>query len=187
MKKLKSIDLTLRFVPFESMDNLCILCYGDSSFANLPSGSSQGDVVVLLVDKDGCVNLLSWQSKKLKRVCTSTLSAETLACIDAVNYGFLFRELLIEIFRSTNVKIRVLTDNKALAQTMLTVVDDKRLRIDIASLRETIQNDFVEGVFWIPSQFNSANPLTKQGASNSYLIDVLSHKLKFDYTNNNFV
>ena len=42
VKKLKSIDLNLTFVPFKSMDNLCILCYGDSSYANLPSGSSRG-------------------------------------------------------------------------------------------------------------------------------------------------
>ena len=189
VKKLKSVDLILNFVPFDSMDDLCILCYGDASFANLPSGSSQGGVVILLVDKNGCGNLLSWQSKKLKRVCSSTLCAEALAAIEAVNYGFLFKEILSEVCKSSNVKIRVLTDNKALSQTvsLLTVVEDKRLRIDIAALRETIQNQFIEGVFWIPSQYNVANPLTKQGAGNNYLIDVLSHKLKFDFKNNIFV
>ena len=66
-------------------------------------------------------------------------------------------------------------------------MEDKRLRVDIAALRETIEYDFVEGVFWIPSKFNLANPVTKQGAGHSYLFDVLSHKLKFDFEQNIFV
>ena len=58
-----------------------------------------------------------------------------------MNNGFLFREVLNEIFPKDNISIRILTDNKSLVQTVsvLTVVEDKRLRIDIASLRETVQ------------------------------------------------
>ena len=87
---------------------------------------------------------MAWQSRKLKRVCSSTLAAEALAAIEAVNHGFLFKEILSEICHCNDITIRVLTDNKSLFQTvpLLTVVEDKRLRIDIASLRESVQNKF---------------------------------------------
>ena len=142
-----------------------------------------------MIDKSGCANLISWQSRKLKRICSSTLSAEALAAIDALNAGILFRHLLIEVCKLSKIGLRIITDSKSLTDTvsLLTVIEDKRLRIDIASLRESIQSDFVEGLYWVPSALNLANPLTKQGASNTYLIEVLNHNLRFDFQSNTFV
>ena len=172
----------------EDIENLCIVCFADASFGNLPTGASQGAYIIFLVDKTGRANLISWQSRKLKRVCTSTLSAEALAAIEALNASIFFRELLIEVLGVKNISLRALTDNKSLTDTieLLTVVEDKRLRIDIASLRESIQNDYVEGLYWVPSALNLANPLTKQGASSTYLIDVLNHNMRFDFQSNIF-
>ena len=189
IKKLKSQGFELDFRKLKNVENLCIICYADASFGNLPSGSSQGAYIILLVDENGCANLISWQSRKLKRICNSTLSAEALAAIEAVNAGLFFRELLMEVLLVENMTLRVLTDNKSLTDTiaLITVINDKRLRIDVASLRETIQLNFVEGLYWIPSALNLANPLTKQGASNNCLLDVLKHNVKFDFQSNSFI
>ena len=103
--------------------------------------------------------------------------------------GIFIKELLKDIFGVINVEIRVVTDNKSLAQvvSVVTAVDDKRLRVDIACLREAVEKETVSGFYWVPSQFNLANPLTKQGASNKHLLDVLQHKLMFDFERNFFV
>ena len=188
IKKLKSVDLELNFRKLVDVENLCIVCYSDASFGNLPSGASQGAYVILLVDTNGCSNLISWQSRKLKRICTSTLSAEALAAIEAVSAALFFRQLVMEVLLLKKLALRVLTDNKSLVDTiaLITVINDKRLRIDVASLRESFQLDFVEGLYWIPSPLNLANPLTKQGASNTYLFDVLNQSVKFDFQSNSF-
>ena len=189
IKKLKGVNFELHFKQLNDLNNVTILCYGDASFGNLPSGGSQGAYIILLIDKNGGTNLISWQSRKLKRVCNSTLSAEALAVIEALNAGILFRHLLSEVCMLQSINLRVLTDSRSLTDTvsLLTIIEDKRLRIDIAALRESCQYDFVEGLYWVPSAYNLANPLTKQGASNKYLIDVLKHKMSFDFKNNIFV
>lgn len=189
VKKLKSNHLQLHYKQLSGLQTVCLLCYGDASFGNLPTGASQGAYIILAVDQNGIANLISWQSRKLRRICNSTLSAEALAAIEAVNAGIFLRQLLIEVTNIKNISLRIITDNKSLTDTvsLLTVLEDKRLRIDIASLRESIQSDMVEGLFWVPSAYNLANPLTKQGASNAYLVDVLEHKLRFDFDSNTFV
>lgn len=188
IKKMKASDMELIFTSLDRENRLFLLCFGDASFANLPSGSSQGGTVIFLADSQGRANLVSWQSRKLKRICTSTLCAEALAAIETVNSGYLMLKILQEIGLGQNISIRIITDNKSLAQSvsLLTVVDDKRLRVDIAYLREALKGDCFDGLFWVPSQFNLANPLTKQGASCTHLRDVLSHQLRFDFEKNIF-
>ena len=168
--------------------SLTLVCYSDASFANLPSGASQGAYVIFLCDAAGNANLVSWQSKKLKRVCNSTLSSECLAAVDAINAAFLFREMFYEILKNCVIKIRLITDNKSLMEnaSSLTLLEDKRLRIEMGILRESIQNGDVEKIVWISSKDNIANSLTKQGASARYLVDVVMNKLKFDYEKNLF-
>ena len=68
----------------------------------------------------------------------------------------------------------------------ITLLEDKRLRIEMAILRESIQNGEIEKIVWISSKDNVANSLTKQGASTRYLVDVLLNNLKFDYERNLF-
>ena len=110
IRKIKGEPLHLVFSGLSDLLTLTFICYSDASFGNLPSGASQGAYVIFVCDAAGNANLVSWQSKKLKRVCNSTLSAECLAAVDAINAAFLYREMFCEILKSCVLKIRLITD-----------------------------------------------------------------------------
>ena len=69
----------------------------------------------------------------------------------------------------------------------ITLLEDKRLRIEMAILRESLQDGSLEKIVWISSKDNLANSLTKQGASTRYLVDVVMNNFKFDFEKNLFI
>ena len=85
-------------------------------------------------------------------------------------------------------KVLLLVDNKSLIHAVksLSPVEDKRLRINIASLQESIEKNEVEDICYVRSAENLANALTKRGASSKTLVEVLSGKRKFNYATNCF-
>ena len=176
------------FSGLSNLSSLSLLCYSDGSFGNLPSGSSQGAYIIFISDSSGNSNIVSWQSRKLKRVCNSTLSAECLAAVDGLNAALLFCEMICEILKESNIKIRLITDNKSLMEnaSSITLLEDKRLRIEMAILCESLEKGVLERIVWISSKDNLANSLTKAGASTRFLIDVIMHNLKFDFVKNLF-
>ena len=66
------------------------------------------------------------------------------------------------------------TDNKSLAEHLKSskVIQDLRLRVDIARLREMMKLGEIE-VQWVDKTIQLADPLTKYGASAVRLMDVL--------------
>ena len=189
LRKVKSQDMRLKFSMLNNLNTCKIVCYGDASYANLASGASQGAYIAFIVDESGNANVLSWQSRKLRRVCKDTLTAECLAAVEALHAALFFKAMFDEFIIDNNIKVRLLTDNKSLVQSAksITSVDDKLLRVDMAILKECLTEQFCEEIAWVPSKDNLANPLTKQGASSSLLIDVLQQNKKFDFDLNIFV
>ena len=66
--------------------------YTDAAWANRSDQSSQGGYLIFAIDEDGIVNgntkplvVLDWASRKIKRVCRSSLSAEAQAACVAVD------------------------------------------------------------------------------------------------------
>ena len=75
-----------------------IVCFTDALLSNNSDGSTQGGFLVFLtIIKTKKASLLSWKSCKPRRIARSTLSAETVACIDGLN------ESLVETIFSTKV------------------------------------------------------------------------------------
>ena len=73
--------------------------FSDASLGNSSDGgSTQGGYFICLQD-EGNDNIvpLSWTSKKLKRVARSTLAAETLALVDAMDNGIFLASLYTEL------------------------------------------------------------------------------------------
>ena len=64
------------------------------------------------------------------------------------------------------------SDNKSLVDAIYTSnsISDKRLRVDIAYIREFIQNKKVEKLVWIPTKAQLADCLTKPKSSSSQLL-----------------
>ena len=87
-----------------------------------------------------------------------------------------------EIFGKDTLLVEMYTDSKSLFDAIHTtnLMIDKRMRVDIASLREMYENNEVS-FHWLESKYQIADVLTKKGASKSNLLDVLAKsKLCFD-------
>ena len=53
------------------------------------------------------------------------------------------------------------------------MVEDKRLRVDVAAIQELLTLHDINRIQWIPGHLQLANVMTKQGASGFHLLSVL--------------
>ena len=84
-----------------------------------------------------------WQSKRVKRVVKSTMASETLMMVEAAEASFWIRDLFNEILKVRSnmyAPIQCIIDNHQLYDAIFSIrqILDKRLRIDIAILREMV-------------------------------------------------
>ena len=174
VRNVKSTSYEITFCKLQLPFHLSVYC--DASYGNLPNGGSQGGQIIFLSDENGLLSPITWTSKKVRRVCRSTISAETMSMLDAVDSSIWIGHILQEI---TGYKLRqskIKTDNESLddAAHSTTAVEEKRLRVDIAAIREEIRNRTIL-VDWIPNTEQLADVLTKQGANRIKLINVLKN------------
>ena len=73
------------------------------------------------------------------------------------------------------IPIEIYTDNKSLHDAIISKknVLEKRLRIDIAMLRELFERKIIKQIHHISTNKQIANALTKKGASTKGLLDML--------------
>ena len=119
--------------------------------------------------------LLSWNSSRIKRVVRSTLAAETIALMDGCDAAFLVANLIGEtLLKKYKIESVVITDNQSLYNTVHTshLVDDKRLRVELSSIRQLVEKNELK-VQWTEHQNQLSDVLTKKGASNSGLLQVI--------------
>lgn len=66
-------------------------------------------------------------------------------------------------------------DNKSLCENLYSTksVEEKRLRLDIASIRELLAEKLIRSVVWIPTSQQISDCFTKRGATSQKLISVL--------------
>ena len=123
-----------------------LLSYCDASYGNLPDGSSQGGYIIFLADERGSVSPICWSSRKLRRVCRSTVAAETMAMLDAIDACIWLSHIISEVVDCDMGSIKVTTDNMSLYESVhsTTANEEKHLRVEIASIRESIRNKEVE-------------------------------------------
>jgi transposase InsO family protein len=177
VSKLKSKSVTLKFPNLGNADDLKVVTYCDATYASLQDGSSHGGFMVFVKGINDKVAPICWQSKKLSRVTKSPLASETLALCEAADAAFLVSTMLQEIFKMSSLPpIECVTDNGSLYDTLQTtnIISDRRLRVDIARLRELVKNKEID-VSWIRGKGQLADSLTKFGASTSILLDVLKY------------
>ena len=132
---------------------------------------------MFLADQHNNCNLFSWQSKRLKRIVRSTLAAETLAMCEGVDAALYVSAVYSDMAfndSSRKLPLQVLTDNKSLQDALKSskYVSDRRLRIDIGSLKELIDYEHMQ-ICWVPTDEQLADVLTKTGVNADKLIDTL--------------
>ena len=107
-------------------------------------------------------------------VVKSTLAAECLALEEAGETSFWIQYLLTELLRCEHkeIPIECVTDNQSLLETVYSMknIQDKRLKADIAILRNMLSAGEITKVKWIKSSLRLSNCLTKSGASTALLL-----------------
>ena len=125
----------------------------------------------------GCVCPLSCVANKIKRVVRSTLSAEMLSLQEGLEDATYLRKMITEFFNKQpeSLPIKIFVDNKSVTQAICStkLVDDKRLRLNIASVKESMENNELSGIKWIPSEDQLDNCMTKRGTNGYKLMQVL--------------
>ena len=160
----------------DDISNCFLECFSDSSYANLPSGGSQGGFIVFLKDGSGNSCPIYWQSRKIRRVVKSTLAAETLALLDGAEAAHFIASIISHLLIIPPIKIACYVDNLSLANAIYSskLVEDRRLRIDIAVLQDMMKRGELDGVKWVRSEDQLADSLTKRGVSTERLRKAIS-------------
>ena len=155
------------FPRIESLEKCQLECHSDASFGNLTDSGSQGAFVIFLRDETGKRCPLFWQTKTIRHVVKSTVSAETLALLDCAEAAVYVNFILCEVSGCRALKINCLLDNKSLVDAPQTSysIEGKSLEIYIAVLRCMIDNGEISKVSWVASRQPFADCLTKRGAS----------------------
>ena len=95
--RIKTDNMRVYMPRMERIEGCHIECYSDASFANLPGSGSQSGVVIFIRDGNGRRCPVFWQSRKIRRVVKSTLSAETLALLDGAESAVYLSKILREV------------------------------------------------------------------------------------------
>ena len=111
--------LPLRFTSISNITTVCkLMVYSDAAYGNLSNSGSQCGYLVFLTDKEEAVlNPVTWKSVRLERVCNSTLAAESLALLKAVDHAIFIQQTIKQLLgMSSTVKIHCYVDNKGLLE-----------------------------------------------------------------------
>ena len=150
-------------------DNLQIVTFSDASLGNLPNKEDSGRGFLVFLTNGDNSNIVSWSSNKIKRKVHSVFGAETLACMDATAEAVFVRQLLSEILyqdpKKQIIPITSLVDSRQLYDQVQSTgsCKDKRVRLDIAELREEVTNGTIKAINWVPTESMLADALTKKG------------------------
>ena len=186
------------------LEALRIGVYCDAAWSVRPDGSSQGGMLMFLANADEVsgehpfpLTVIDWSSKKLVRMCRSSLSAEAQSAtiaIDELEWAKVFFAAMLNPFipiqedQTMHVfqESPVITDAKALYDSALSVtpglkLSERRTAIEISILRERLKA--AKGEFkWGNSLQQLADGLTKPSAKDA-LAHTLSrgvHALRYD-------
>ena len=172
------------------MAKCSVIGWGDASFANMPNGNSQYGVVGMLVqprattptDRPDAIKGFPafWKSASCKRKVRATMGAEAYGISEVTERAEHLRLVLTEIFHpqlelrrleakaEVSKDIHIRTDSDSLNTTVSKesgTVQDKRLFIVIAALREAFRQMRRQYLTWVHTSEMVADPLTKRGAN----------------------
>ena len=176
LRKVKMEECSIRFPFLGDINNLKLISFSDASHANLSDGySSGGGYIIFLVNDQGKSCPLSWCSKKIRRVVHSTLAAETLALVQAVDVSYYLSYILSEIMLGKKIDINCYIDNKSLWENVHSTkcVSEKRLRIDLACLKQMLERNELSSIKWVTSSNQLSDCFTKRGVCTRKLLETL--------------
>lgn len=166
--KLKQLRSFIKFPKLGHCTNWKVVIFSDASHANIDNVSSVGGHIILIVGRNKRSAPIAWSSSKIKRVVRSTLAAETLSLSEALDHAIYLKQIIMELTAVNEdcIPIEAYVDSQSVEDALYSTksVDDKRLRIDIGSIKQMLTTEEVAKIQWIPGDKMIANSLTKRGA-----------------------
>jgi hypothetical protein len=179
IQKAKMSKTEIKYPVLQSPVNTwSLVVYSDASHANLcdATGSCGGHVVFLTDRKRSCCPIV-WKSNKIDRVVRSTIAAETLAAIEGIEDAIYVKQMLIHILsvQQHDLPIIVNIDHKGAVEAIHStrLVKDRRLRIDVAAIKECLEKGMVSEINSCSTGDQLADCLTKKGSNGDKLRAVL--------------
>ena len=179
INRLKEIDSVIAFPSLKAdVKDWRIVTFTDASLGNLNNGAgSTGAYIIWLMDSNRNCCPLSWKANKIKRVVRSTIAAEALSLQEGLECSYYYRKIGEDItgVPPRTIPIVAYIDNKSVIEALHStkLVDDKRLRVDIAAIQESLEKNDIKEINWCPGNKQLANCMTKLGASRYELLNVL--------------
>ena len=131
-------------------------------FTVIHNGSSvEGYVILLSGLIKGCCPI-AWSSNEIHRKVQSTLSTYD-AVDEAIYIGHMLTELYHDDYLQNEIPVIVYTDNQSLHDNLHSTkhIKEKRLRITLAGIQESLERGNIKKIMWISSQCQLAHCLTK--------------------------
>ncbi len=178
MQKARDSKSEICFPDMGPVDGWKIVFYSDASHANLceGTGSCVGYIVFILGKNNHCCPL-TWKSGKARRVVKSTIGAETMALLDAMDESLYQKEILCQILSlsKNDLPIVGVVDHQGLWEAVRStkLVEDRRLRIELAGVKESLQRGEIMEIRLCTSGEMLADCLTKKNADGRKLLAVL--------------
>ena len=169
----------MKFVDLGPVKQWTLFGYGDAGFRSLPDKTSScgGQVITVYNKERGRACVLDWKTKKLKRVVSSSTAAEALAANDTLDMLVYLHSVLVELFGEVgrSIPLELATDSKNLHNSVMntTLVENPRLRTDIAMLKESIKSRELHKLIHVAGRTMIADVLTKKGAAGFRLMNLL--------------
>ena len=164
-----------------------VIVFSDAAFQNLGDSGTQGGMMVMVCeaqnqtgpvrgdefrDKEIRGAVLTWRSAKVRKVTTSTFAAETIQAVAALDAAAEMRNMLRESVRGQDgkgqaeedIELHAKTDCKNLVDhvhSLRLFPRERRLRAEVAVIREFLQKGELTSLQHIPSHVNVADALTK--------------------------
>jgi hypothetical protein len=182
----------LTFIPLD-FHRTKLFIFTDGSFANNTDMTSQlGFIIVLAVEtrtKDTTNldfeikgNIVHWNSSKCKRVTRSVLASELYGMVSGFDSAIALSTTLQKVMEALNlppIPTILCSDSKSLYDCLvkLGTTQEKRLMIDIMSLRESYEKKEISEVRWINGKDNPADAFTKRTPNQALETLVSTNKL----------
>jgi hypothetical protein len=169
---MNNLDRGLNYIPLD-LANAALYVFVDGSFANNKDLSSQIGFVIFLANETSTTenftmtgNIIHWSSTKCKRVTRSVLASEIYAMASGVDMGIAINATIGLALKKLNLPelpLFVCTDSFSLYECLvkLGTTKEKRLMIDIMSLRQAYERHEVFEIRWIHGNDNPADAMTK--------------------------
>jgi hypothetical protein len=153
----------LKYVKLD-LSTLRLVTFVDASFANNKDLTSQIGFVIVLADAKNNANVVHWSSIKCRRVTRSVLASELYAMSHGFDAAAAIKSSITQLLHLADpLPLVMCTDSKSLYDCLvkLGTTQEKRLMIDLMSLRQSYERQEITEVRWISGESNPADAMTK--------------------------